>query len=226
MANVLLIKGQSQYSAMRNYIDEIETGFRMAGYHTCVLDGLDESFWFQFNQLQNSIKTDITFVCNAMLQTRVSDVYITYLTDHPASHRDRLTRLDERSVVFVCDRRHEAYVRKYCPNIRHVKYIPLSGEAVKQYIPYSRRSRDLVFTGSYRKPEEAYRDIFYVMKASVKLPGIWQRALLKIHSRIWKCACRTVWSFLIQRLPVNAFMNWLLISVRWTDMPGVITGTE
>ncbi len=160
MANVLLIKGQSQYSAMRNYIDEIETGFRMAGYHTCVLDGLDESFWFQFNQLQNSIKTDITFVCNAMLQTRVSDVYITYLTDHPASHKDRLTRLDERSVVFVCDRRHEAYVRKYCPNIRHVKYIPLSGEAAKQYIPYSRRSRDLVFTGSYRKPEDAYRDIF------------------------------------------------------------------
>jgi len=107
-----------------------------------------------------SIKTDITFVCNAMLQTRVSDVYITYLTDHPASHKDRLTRLDERSVVFVCDRRHEAYVRKYCPNIRHVKYIPLSGEAAKQYIPYSRRSRDLVFTGSYRKPEDAYRDIF------------------------------------------------------------------
>lgn len=160
MGNVLLIKGQSQYSAMRNYIDEIETGFRMAGYHTCVLDGLDKSFGFQLDQLRKSIKTDITFVCNAMLQNRISDVYITYLTDHPAAHRGRLEGLDERAVVFVCDRQHEAYVKKYCPNIKHVKYIPLSGEASKQYIPYGQRSKDIVFTGSYKKPEIAYQNIF------------------------------------------------------------------
>lgn len=71
-----------------------------------------------------------------------------------------MARLDERAVVFVCDRRHEAYVRKYCPNIKHVKYIPLSGEASKQYIPYGQRSKDIVFTGSYKKPEIAYQDIF------------------------------------------------------------------
>ncbi len=160
MGNVLLVKGRSQYSAMRNYIDEIGTGFRMAGYNTCVLDVTEESFQFQFEQLQNSIKIDITFVCNAILTKRISDVYITYLTDHPAAHRERLAGLDEKAVVFVCDRRHETYVRKYCPNIKHVKYIPLSGEASKQYIPYSRRSKDIVFTGSYRKPESAYKDIF------------------------------------------------------------------
>lgn len=161
MRNVLLVKGQSQYSAMRNYIDEIETGFRLAGYNTCVLDVTEESFQFQFEQLQKSIIIDITFVCNAILTTRISDVYITYLTDHPASHRGRLEGLDERAVVFVCDRRHEAYVRKYCPNIKHVKYIPLSGEASKQYIPYSQRSKNIVFTGSYKRPERAYKDIFF-----------------------------------------------------------------
>lgn len=80
---MLLIKGPSQYSAMRNYIDEIETGFRIAGYNTCVLDVTDESFRFQQEQLQNSVKTDIIFVCNSIQPTWISGVYITYLTDHP-----------------------------------------------------------------------------------------------------------------------------------------------
>ena len=47
MKNVLLIKGQSQYNAMRNYIDEIEMGFRMAGYNICVWDATEESYEFQ-----------------------------------------------------------------------------------------------------------------------------------------------------------------------------------
>lgn len=160
MGNVLLVKGQSQYSAMRNYIDEIEKGFRMVGYNTCVLDRVDESFVFQFEQMSSSMKEDIIFTCNAILTVRISNVYMTYLTDHPASHRERIAGLDERAIVFVCDRQHETYIRKYCPNIKHVKYIPLSGEASKQYIPYSQRSKDIVFTGSYKKPETAYKDIF------------------------------------------------------------------
>lgn len=163
--NVLLVKGQSQYDAMRNYIDEIELGFRMAGYNTCVLDGLEQSFWFQFGQLTTSVKIDIIFTCNVMMKMKAfenfsSARYMTYLTDHPAAHRDRLEELDERAVVFVCDRRHEAYVRKYCPNIKYVKYIPLSGEALDNYVPYNKRSRDIVFTGGYNKPDKAYQNIY------------------------------------------------------------------
>lgn len=164
MENVLLVKGKSQYSAMRNYIDEIELGFRMAGYNTCVLDAAEQSFDFQFEQLRNSIKINILFTCNAMVSKipkMIPDLlYITYLTDHPAIHWERLEELDEKAVVFVCDRRHELYVKRYWPNIKHVKYIPLSGEASGNYIPYSRRSRDIVFAGSYRRPDKAYQDIF------------------------------------------------------------------
>lgn len=160
MRNVLLIKGESRYNAMRNYIDEVEKGFRLAGYDTYVIDATEKSHMFQVYELLDSVKIDITFTCNAMLMTRISDVYITYLTDHPASHRERLEKLDERAVVFVCDRRHELYIRCYCPNIRYVKYIPLSGEVFGNYIPYRERSRDVVFTGSYTAPEEVYKNIF------------------------------------------------------------------
>lgn len=163
MGNVLFIKGQSQYDAQRNYIDEIETGFRLAGYNTCVVDGLEDSWLFQIEQLKNNVRVDIMFACNAMYFSFFSgDIkrYATYLTDHPAILRERLGELDERAVVFVCDRRHEAYIRRYCPNIKYVKYIPLSGEVSGRYIPYDRRSRGIVFTGGYKAPGESYKDIF------------------------------------------------------------------
>lgn len=68
--------------------------------------------------------------------------------------------LDENSIVFTCDRRYEAYVRHYFPNIKYVKYIPLSGQASKRCIPYQNRSKNIVFTGSYGNPEISYKNIF------------------------------------------------------------------
>ena len=38
---------------------------------------------------------------------------MTYLCDHPAQHRDRLKKLDEDAVVFVCDLLYIPYIRKY-----------------------------------------------------------------------------------------------------------------
>ncbi len=163
--NVLLLKGISQYNALRNYIDEIEIGFRMAGYNTCLLDGTEKSIQFQLEELSYGISFDIIFTCNAVAIDMLKNYfpkayYVTYLTDHPASHRQRIDMLDENSIVFTCDRRYEAYVRHYFPNIKYVKYIPLSGQASKRCIPYQNRSKNIVFTGSYGNPEISYKNIF------------------------------------------------------------------
>ena len=60
MKNVLLLKGQSRYGAMRNYIDEIEVGFRLAGYNTIILDILEKSVQFQLDELIKYIKIMLT----------------------------------------------------------------------------------------------------------------------------------------------------------------------
>lgn len=160
MENVLLLKGESQYSAMKNYIDEIETGFRLAGYNTYVVDVTEKSYMFQIEELLNSVKIDITFTCNSILKKPLSDITVTYLTDHPAVHGHRLENMDASACVFVCDKCHERYIRRYYPNIKYVKYIPLSGEIYGKYIPYRERSRNIVFTGSYMDPERSYNNIF------------------------------------------------------------------
>lgn len=78
---------------------------------------------------------DYVFTCNANFYQDCRDLgnarYVTYLCDHPAQHRDRLKKLDEDAVVFVCDLLYILYIRKY----------------------------DVVFTGSYYEPKELYEKI-------------------------------------------------------------------
>lgn len=155
MSNVLLIKGESQYDAMRYYIEEIEMGFRLLGFHTIVLDGVEESFHFQITEVLETMQIDYVFTCNAIgadYEKLRDIVYVTYLCDHPEVHRDRLRQLEKRkAIIFTCDAQHEAYIRKYYPGLTCVKFIPMSGSYSQKQIPYSERSRDVIFTGSYVK---------------------------------------------------------------------------
>lgn len=162
MANVLLVKGFSQYDAMNNYLDEIEKGFRLAGYNTYVIDGEEDDYVvLQMYELAKKHRIDILFSCDAMAYASreiffPDACFITYLCDHPAALRERLAKLDDKSIVFTCDNRHVSYIKRYCPNIKYVEFVPLSGSYLPKYIPYKERTKDIVFTGSYKKPEENY----------------------------------------------------------------------
>lgn len=172
MKNVLLIKGQSRYGAMRNYIDEIEIGFRLAGYNAIVLDNLEQSAQFQLEELKKFVRIDFVFTFNAMnveIVNELPDVrYITYLCDHPAFHRERLMCLDETAVVFTCDAFYAEYVKEFYFNIKHVAFIPLGGSYFKKYIPYHKRKYEVVFTGTYRNPQDVYKETLSVFQEESK----------------------------------------------------------
>ncbi len=182
MSNILFIKGKARYNAMRNYLDEIEEGFRNKGFNTCMLDALDESVWFQMKQLHNSKKIDIVFTCNVVgiecKKLFTDAVYITYICDHPEYHRERLSHLDGNDMVFTCDKKYEKYLKQYFLNIKYVKYIPLSGSYSKKYIPYKKRTRDIIFTGTFFEKNDYVRkfqgvlDKFsnYMMQSIIRSP--------------------------------------------------------
>lgn len=167
MVTVLLIKGQSQYDAMRYYIDEVQIGFRLAGCNTIVLDAMEKSYPFQCEEIINSgMRIDFIFDYNAInmgvkdeLVAKLRNAYyVTYLCDHPVAHDGRLKNIDERAIVFVCDALYEEYIHQYYPNIKYVKYIPLSGSYSAKLIPFQNRSIDVIFTGSYMKPEDVSKN--------------------------------------------------------------------
>ncbi len=161
MKNVLLIKGESQYDAMRIYIDEIELGFRLAGYNTIILDVVEKGSKFQVDEVVKGVKIDYIFSCNAMMNNLISDipeaVFVAYLCDHPIYHTDRLLAMREKDILFVCDQLHCNFIEEYFTNIKNVRFIPLSGSFSQKYIPYEERKKQIVFTGSYRDPQVFYK---------------------------------------------------------------------
>lgn len=173
MKNVLLLKCQSQYDAIRYYIDEIEIGFRLAGYNTIILNGSENSSVFQAMEVINSLKIDYIFTCNCCyhgLAKIIPDVvYITYLCDHPISHMERLLNLGENAIVFTVDALHAKYIEKYFPNIKHVMFVPLSGSYSTKYVPYSERIKDVIFTGTYSNPTDIYQKILSTING-----GVWR----------------------------------------------------
>lgn len=183
--NVLLIKGSSQYDAMRYYIDEVEEGFRLAGYNTIILDLLEATFDFQLAELIATEKIDYIFTFNALITDNISKmnraIYITYLCDHPAYHHVRLQVMDEKAVIFTVDRFHEEYIRTYYPNIKHVKFIPLSGGYSRKYIPYAERTRDVVFTGTYSRPEQVIEEMSEVINVSKLYEALYTQLLESVR---------------------------------------------
>lgn len=161
MKNLLFLKGQSQYDAMRNYIDEMESACRQLGYNVLTLDAVESKYDYLLKKVIEEYRFDAVVTCNAIfinqwqtiLKKRIP-LYITYLCDHPSCHALRLQYADENTFVFVCDKRHKAYIERYMKNIKHSAFVPLSGSYVREQINYENRIRDIVFTGSYQNPEE------------------------------------------------------------------------
>lgn len=158
MSNILFVKVKSQYDAMGNYVDEIARAFQRLGHCVNIIDLMDKNAAQKMYALAGKI--DILFSFNATLvemqqikQLFRGAEFVTYLCDHPLFHKSRIDQIGNDYVVFTCDQRHEQYIRHYYPNIKNVFFIPLSGSVAEKKIPYKEQTIEVVFTGSYQKPE-------------------------------------------------------------------------
>lgn len=160
MKNILLVKGDSQYGAMRNYIDEMASALRKLGCNTCVLDGLSAGFPVRYRQLVSIYAFDAAVDCNGVLLDGYMEdlppdtIHVIYTCDHPRKLNQRLGRADGRTVVFSCDNRFCAYMERFYPAVRHKGFVPLSGSFYPKRVPYPDRSIDVLFTGSYEDPQK------------------------------------------------------------------------
>lgn len=155
-----MIKPISQYNAMGNYVEELSIGFQELGYDIYIVDSGDEDSAFQLFQLSKTRRIDIVFTFNATFvdnfnvkQLFKGSQFATYLCDHPLYHKDKIEKLDNTCIVFTCDERHERYMKRYYPNMKHVFFVPLSGSYIKEQISYQERRNNVIFTGSYQRPQ-------------------------------------------------------------------------
>ena len=106
---ILLLKGMSQYGAMRNYIDQWNFILQEKGYETYILDINSGVTLEQLTYFITSQRPELVLACNVIcgriVEEAIADFgkYVTVIYDNPVMHTERLRELGEASVVFSCD---------------------------------------------------------------------------------------------------------------------------
>lgn len=174
---VLLLKGTSQYGAMRNYIDQWNYVFQRKGYETYILDFTSGVTSEQITYFIETQRPGLVLACNAIAgnvaEKAVAEFgkYVTVIYDNPVVHTERLQSLGKDSVVFSCDAIYADYIREHYPAIGRVGFLPLSGDAAGKRIPYEDRKYDILFTGSYFDVNKAY-DTLCKLPESIRAFGM------------------------------------------------------
>lgn len=82
--------------------------------------------------------------------------FFNYILDHPLYQHDNLKERLQNYHVICLDYDHADYIRRYYPHIRSVLVLPIGAMplADKPVKTFSKRQYNLLFTGTYTKPEE------------------------------------------------------------------------
>lgn len=160
MKNILLIKGNGVYGALRNYIDEFERGFWALGYDTIVLDAMAMGFEKRYRWILKHYPIYAVMDCQGMLLDLLREdaynedvLHVHYLCDHPLYHVSRLEHMKGNSIIINVDEKHTEYLRRYYPKFIDTAFIPLGGAGTTDQKPYREREIDVLFTGSYWVPK-------------------------------------------------------------------------
>lgn len=162
---IVLVKGISQYGAMRNYIDQWEHYCRKMGHVTYVYDAMSDRLLEHLESVFVEMQPDLVLSCNAIYAESIEGIlpegcrYCTVLYDNPVVHLERLSCLGDRSIVFSCDRFYAEFIQEHYPELHKVVFLPLSGNCTKHQVPYRQRGISLLFTGTYFDLNQHYAAI-------------------------------------------------------------------
>lgn len=78
------------------------------------------------------------------------------VVDHPMYYYTLLSMRPKNYIHISIDKEHEAFMKRFFPEIKRGPFLPLAGTSLTpagDYLPLEKRSYDLVFTGNYAAPE-------------------------------------------------------------------------
>lgn len=214
---ILLLKGISQYDAMRSYIDQWNYYLCKAGHETYIVDLVAGVSMEQLKQFIETQRPQVILTCNGICADFLAEdlpretSYCTVFYDNPVFHIDRLEKLGKESIVFSCDKYYADFICEMFPEIRIVGFLPLSGIGSNESIVYEDRTIDLLFTGSYLDTNAAFDTIRQLPE------GIYQLAMDIISYMIAEPDC-LLWQAADQvladwKVAVSEQERWELLKV-------------
>ncbi len=163
--NIMFLMGQSQYGALRRFMENLSSAFREIGYNTVVIDLLEEDWYQQINTSRQRYEFDAVISYNLVGYgmegiDHIGKKFISSLCDHPIWHESRLKSARENVIVWCGDRYDYNYVKQYYPNIGKVDFsMSGSAEYLEEDVAFEDRIFDVVFIGGYNNPEDIYVSI-------------------------------------------------------------------
>jgi glycosyltransferase involved in cell wall biosynthesis len=169
---ILLFKGISQYDVVRTFIDHLAIAFHEIGRDVLVVDLASENHNTQV--LQDAFSKECDFACGFNLHGSdlglghegikfFQDVGISYvgmLVDNPLYHYGKFRLINEIGMpdnfLITCVDKPHLEVLAGCSKVSFSTFLPHAGSyahGVDRYKEMDRRSKDIVFCGSYGKPE-------------------------------------------------------------------------
>ena len=126
------------YDTMDLFTDELITECEKAGYEYLVLNigTMDEDLKRLLEFSQEKIDAVITFnnlgyslgeEYGKNLWHILGVTYVNILMDHPFHYTKPLEDAPENSLICCIDRNHVSYIRRFCPNIQRVMFLPHGG---------------------------------------------------------------------------------------------------
>lgn len=204
--NIILFKGQSQYDALRFFIDYLKKALEKRKHNIFLLDMLENGWDIALNEVlvKNSIDLIIDFngiaseikIQNQSVYDALNIYYLAIYVDHPAYHMQRLCMPNMHYLASFIDKNHVEFVQKTIPNSQKLKFfLPHAGKNVckiKNLKDYQEiKSIDILFTGSAPNMiEKTWKDSSSVIVANMmeKMANIMEKDmdmdLVEIFDRV------------------------------------------
>lgn len=155
------------YQDTRHFTEEIDKELCRMGHETLICDLFRGSCSEETLETYRKWRADavITFNGEALEKkglwqywNRLGALVVNILMDAPF-HIDLCAYMDspdiERYLLLCPDENHVEFVKRYFPRVKHVEFMPHGGTPVKRKpIPWKEKSIDLLFCGTYIKPEK------------------------------------------------------------------------
>jgi glycosyltransferase involved in cell wall biosynthesis len=179
MGNVLVLKGTSQYDALRIFADEMAKAFRTIGRTVYIVDFLDSNWRAvlqsaladecEFIFSYNALGADQQFQNGALLVNRINAPMVTLLVDHPTYNWERLNTGVHNLVAICVDQAGKECISKFMPGagVKATAHLPHGAimRLEKDYKEVKNRPIDLLFTGTYDAVEIAEEGLLFLPQA-------------------------------------------------------------
>ena len=161
MRCILYKAQQSQYDALRCFIDELYGAFTSFGYEAVIIDPLDKSSSDLFSETVNK---GVDFIVSFNRQGFTGEIrgmpfyeylkipFISFMVDAPIHHYNNIAINDACVILTFVDKNHVSEVKTNFKT-KPVFFLPHGGSIAKTPEKFENRPHDVIFCGSYEGNE-------------------------------------------------------------------------